>query len=82
MPVRTVFRALPRLHVACNHFTYLSGNGRVLWNGGPGGQVPTVDTRCEIEHRTRLRDVARKEQQAEYYRRRDELGVEQSFVAA
>lgn len=76
MPVRTVFRALPRLHVRSNHFTYIADNGHILWNGGNGGEVPAVDTRCEIEHRTRLRDMARKEQQAAYYKRRDDLGLE------
>jgi hypothetical protein len=80
IPVRTVFRALPRLHVHDNHFTYLTDNGSILWNGGNGGEVEAVDTRVEIEHRTRLRDMARKEQQAEYYRRRDLAGQERTHV--
>lgn len=80
MPVRTVFRALPRLTVVDNHFTYIADGGAVLWNGGNGGTVPAVDTRCEIEHRTRLRDMARKQQQAAYYRRRDEMRAERTYV--
>lgn len=80
LPVRCIFRALRRLHVAENHYTYLAGNGRVLWTGDPQ-MIPAVDTRMEIEHRTRLRDLARKEQQQAYYRRRDELGVERMFTA-
>lgn len=76
---RRLFRALARLHLATNHFTYITDAGHVLWNGGPGGSVPSVDTRCEIEHRTRLRDLARKEQQAAYYERRDELGLETTY---
>ena len=81
MPVRSVFRALPRLHVESKHFTYITDNGFILWNGGNGGEVPAVDTRCEIEHRTRLRDIARKEQQAAYYKRRDELRIERTYEA-
>ena len=77
--VRTVFRALPRLHVAENHFTYITDAGHILWNGGNGGEVGTVDTRVEIEHRTRLRDQARKAQQIEYYLRRDKLGLERTY---
>lgn len=83
MGVRKFFRALPRLHVADNHFSYIVDVGaekRVLWNGGNGGSVPSVDTRIEVEHRTRLRDLARKNQQAAYYERRGKLGIEHAFV--
>ena len=81
MPVRTLFRALPRLHVESNHFTYIVDGDHILWNGGNGGEVGSTDSRCEIEHRTRLRDIARKEQQAAYYKRRDELGIERTYEA-
>lgn len=76
-PSPRFFRALPRLHVAENHYTYLDGNGRMLWTSA---DTPAVDSRVEVEHRTRLRDVARREQQQAYYRRRDELGLERPYM--
>lgn len=78
-PVRKCFRALERLHVVDNHFTYIVDGSHVLWNGGNGGEVPAVDTHAEIEHRTRLRDLARREQQQKYYLRRDQAGVERTY---
>jgi hypothetical protein len=78
-PSQRFFRALRRLHVAENHYTYLDGNGRMLWRADPQLE-PAIDTRVEMEHRTQLRDIARREQQQAYYRRRDELGVERVFT--
>lgn len=78
-PSQRFFRALRRLHVAENHYTYLAGNGRMLWRGDPQTE-PGVQVHVEMEHRTQLRDIARRQQQQAYYQRRDELGLERPYV--
>ena len=78
-PSNRLFRAVERLRAVENHYTYMHGNGRVLI---VGNQDAAVDTRVELEHRTGLRDVARKLQQTRYYDRRDELGIETPTVWA
>lgn len=78
---RRFFRALPRLHCVDNHFTYITDGGHVLWKGGTGGSGESIQLHVEVEHRTRLRDVARRRQQAVYYERRDELGLERTYEA-
>jgi hypothetical protein len=69
-----VFRAIPGLHFDSNHYTYRTPDGRDLHSYSE----PAVDLSCvEVEHRTAHRDRFRKELQQDYYRRRDEMGVEQ-----
>jgi hypothetical protein len=78
--VRNLFRALPQLRLATNHFTYRTADGRRLWGNAVMGEAalePALllhDVR--IEHRTWFRDLARHESQYTYYRRREELGIE------
>lgn len=70
--VRNLFRAIPGLHVAGNHYTYMTPDGRFLWgDGGADRLEPSLITRTEIEHRTWLRPKARRDRQETYYRRRD-----------
>lgn len=78
-PSNRLFRAAPRLRAVDNHYTYMVGNGRVLI---VGNREAAVDTHVEMEHRTGLRDLARREQQKRYYARRDELGIETPTVEA
>lgn len=80
-PSPRFFRALRSLHVAENHYTYVAGNGRMLQVADHHHQGAAAELHVEMEHRTRLRDMARREQQQSYYRRRDELGIERPFVA-
>lgn len=75
-PVRCIFRAEPGLHVTGRHYDYLTGDGRNLWGDAP--YEPAASTQCEVEHRTRLRYAARKQAQDAYYKRRDELHLEQA----
>jgi len=77
-PVRCIFRAQP-LRVEGRHYDYLTGDGRNLWGDAP--YEPAAVTMCEVEHRTRLRSPARKQAQDAYYKRRDELGLEQPAVS-
>jgi hypothetical protein len=75
---RILFRAVPGLHLEDNHYTYIAGDGRVLWGNQHHHQVePALDlTDLRIEHRTWLRDHDRHDQQYAYYRDRDEHGHE------
>jgi hypothetical protein len=73
-PLRCVFRAIPGLKFEGNHYTYRTPDGRDLH----APDEPALDLSCvEVEHRTAHRDRYRKELQQDYYRRRDEMGVEQ-----
>ena len=74
-PVRCIFRAGLDLRVTGRHYDYLTGDGRNLWGDAP--YEPACATGCHVEHRTRLRSLARKAAQEAYYARRDELGLEQ-----
>lgn len=84
--VRKFFRALPGLTVEGNHYTYgVPGNDVKLW-GNPTAGVQLEDALdlsldVKLEHRTNLRDVARKTSQVEYYKVREQVGSEQSECA-
>lgn len=82
-PIRTLFRAIPGLRVETNHYTYKTPDGRLLWgNEAEAEQVPALD--CQdvlIEHRTHLRDLARRNAARDYYKRRDAAGIEQGICA-
>lgn len=82
--VRNIFRALPGLHCAKNHYTYVTGDGRKLWGNATyqGHDIePCLDlTDLKIEHRTQYRDMARRESAKEFYRRRDATGAELSNI--
>lgn len=74
-PCRCVFRAIPGLHMDGNHYTVTTPDGRRLW--GSSDTEPALDlTDVRFEHRTQKRAVHRKKQALDYYRRRDDLGVE------
>lgn len=82
-PIRTLFRAIPGLHVETNHYTYKTPDGRLLWgNDAEAKQVVALD--CQdvlVEHRTHLRDLARRNAARDYYNRRDSAGIEQGVCA-
>lgn len=88
-PIRTrnLFRALPGLSLIGNHYTYgVEGEVTKLWGAPSGGEIlaDALDL-CDvvhIEHRTHLRDAARKHSQMQYYDLRDELGIERPDFAA
>jgi hypothetical protein len=73
--VRLAYRANPGLHCHGNHYTYIDGDGRVLW--GQRDCVEALDlSHVRVEHRTMERDVARHDDQYAYYRRREALDIE------
>lgn len=77
------FRAIPGLRVVGNHYTYALPDGRKLWGHGFDMQrrdsEQFVDfTDLKIEHRTAFRGVFRREQQKDYYQRRERLKTEQA----
>lgn len=75
--IRTMFRAIPGIHCAGNHYTYRV-DGRTLWgNEVDERQEPALDcTDLIVDHRTHLREVSRRQQARTYYNRRDEGKVE------
>lgn len=77
-PIRTLFRAIPGLKVETNHYTYVTPDGRLLWgNETNQQQVEALDCRdLLIEHRTHLRDLARRNAARLYYKTRDAAGIE------
>jgi len=82
-PIRTLFRAIPGLKVETNHYTYVTPDGRLLWgNESATQQVEALD--CQdlvIEHRTHLRDLARRASARNYYKARDAAGIEAGCCA-
>jgi hypothetical protein len=81
--LRMFFRALPGLHVRDTHYTYVAGDGRVLWGNPTHHELAqSLDMSIiRVEHRTWLRDPRRHEQQYGYYRRREEQGHERPRCA-
>jgi hypothetical protein len=77
-PIRTLFRAIPGLRVETNHYTYVTPDGRQLWgNQTEGEQVEALDCRdLLVEHRTFMRDLARRASAQRYYKTRDATGIE------
>lgn len=74
---RCVYRALRQITVGPNHFTYIAGDGTILW-GRPGEPVPALDLRGTMTcvHRPRVRARDRALDKDMYYRRRDLSGLE------
>jgi hypothetical protein len=72
---RLAYRANPGLRCRDNHYTYVDGEGRILWSQGICEPALRLD-HVRVEHRTRERDIARHESQYTYYRRRDQLAIE------
>jgi hypothetical protein len=77
-PIRILFRAIPGLKVETNHYTYITPDGRLLWgNTTDQEMVPALDCRdLLIEHRTHMRDLARRADAQRYYKTRDEQRIE------
>ena len=77
--LRNLFRALPGLHVGSdsqpNHYTFIAGDGRVLWGRG---EVDGADlgARITMQHANHLRDEMRRQAGQAYYLRRTELALE------
>ena len=75
-PIRKLFRARG-IHCAGNHFTYVDGDGNILWCHQISGlaeahEIPTL----RVLHRSRERNLARHRQQYAYYQTRDKLNAE------
>lgn len=72
------FRAVPGLHVDGAHYRYRAGDGRMLWNPGPGDKPdPPEDLRAiYVQHRNQERDLWRAQEAATYYERRDANRIE------
>jgi hypothetical protein len=75
-PIRLLFRA-QAMHCRVNHHTYVTPDGRVLWNSDSGDQEPCVDILdLHVEHRENQRTLDRQEAKRVLYHRRDTLGAE------
>lgn len=73
---RCIYRAIPGLTVEGNHYTYVTPDGRKLWSND-GEQEPALDlTDLRCEHRTNFRELTRRNTQRDYYKRRDNAGIE------
>jgi hypothetical protein len=85
-PVRKLFRALPGLTVVGNHYTYVAPDREhQLYGNRAAGAVLEealdLTQALEVEHRTNLRDMARRQAQLEYYKLRAEVGAEDADCA-
>lgn len=85
--IRILFKALPGLHCQDNHFTYVAGDGTVVWGnefGGPSTPRPVdaLDLSDEF-HVLHLSDLdtesERHKAQQDYYRSREAEGRERSM---
>lgn len=80
-PMRMLFRCLDRMQVIGMHYVYAGvgrdGQHRYLW--GPPHVAPCDAVSLAgitVEHRSRWRDLYRREAAQTYYQRRDQLGIE------
>lgn len=80
-PMRMLFRCLDRMQVIGLHYCYAGvredGTYTYLW--GPPHVAPqdgVVFHDVSVEHRSRWRDLYRREAAREYYKRREALGIE------
>lgn len=77
-PLRCVFRAIPGLYYAGNHYTPMTPDGKDLHHPS----TPAENLSCvEVEHRTMERDSYRKISQQGYYHRRELVGAESHVEA-
>lgn len=78
--IPVLFRALRGLHCEVNHYTFVAGDGRVLWGYQLDG--PEVEKTLDLtkavglRHLTHLREDDRRKTQKSYYRQRDKTGQE------
>jgi hypothetical protein len=80
-PVRCLFRAIPGLRLAGNHYTYALPDGRLLWGRDSEHDQPLepaadLTQSLVIEHRSHFRTPWRRELQKAYYQRRDMVRAE------
>lgn len=78
-PIRKLFRAHPSgIHLEDNHYTYVDGSGRLLWDGKNHGEAIDALELPDfiIRHRGHLRPVLRRQRREGYYRTRGELNLE------
>lgn len=73
--LRMFFRALRGLTVQNNHYTFIAG-GKVLWGTHGLEEVPAIDSGVSLKHLTHLRAEKRRNASLEYYKLRDEAGIE------
>jgi hypothetical protein len=73
------FRAIRGLRCHQDHFTYRTPDGRLLWGNAKTARLePRADlTDILVEHRNQLRHYDRRKAALDYYRTRDEAGVEE-----
>jgi hypothetical protein len=82
--VRGLYRSVPSLRYEGSHYIVRNDHGFLWGNANFQDFLPAADVQMEItfDHRSRLRDLERREQQKAYYRVRDALGVESLEVVA
>lgn len=73
--IPSFFRAQP-ITVQTTHCTYVTDDGRVLWDGGPGRATRHDLTSLVINHTPHLRDEQRLEAKNTYYVERESQGIE------
>lgn len=73
------FRAIRGLRCHRDHFTYQTPDGRNLWGDAKRTHLePRLDlTGVVVEHRNQLRHPDRRKAALDYYRTRDEAGIEE-----
>lgn len=71
------FRAIRGLHCDTAHFRYRTPDGRLLWGDAVRDRCePRQMTGMRVIHETQLRPVDRRRAAVEYYKTRDEIGLE------
>lgn len=71
------FRAIRGLRCVTNHYTYQTPDGRKLWGNAKTDRLePRHITTTTVEHRSHLRHPDRRQAALDYYRTRDEAGIE------
>lgn len=77
LDLRKLFRASRGLHVAGNHYTYLTADGRKLWGQTPTGPMePALHSGLEVTHHFSERTVLRDRAKHRYYADRDTQRIE------
>lgn len=72
--LRFLYRAMPGLHIAVNHYTYMTGDGVRLSEPRDADAGDFTDLKLEHRHHFRSRD--RDEHAQAYYERRNALAIE------
>lgn len=77
-PIRKLFRAIPGLHCAGNHYTYRTPDGRDLWGQTTRTIEPALDltSYVSVDHYSQWRAQHRRRLSLSYYDRRQRAGIE------